>query len=210
MPIYIWSETFNSRRVSASSRHRWDSSFRTDLNDSIVRSICWRRCKSSFKLFIVLERSSAPASLCRPGWVAGLYINRALTISRACSNPATNSSPISNGLLNLPPSAIFHHSVRLNFGSADVSDLVGDSRVSSGAEYVSGFLMSEKLRNATVTGSGTEGELPHDSRRPIIHAAESYSNPLSAVSNNHFRAKKSLPLHCAGSRYNCYPFQQIG
>lgn len=92
---------------------------------------------------------------------------------RARSNPATNSSPTSNGLLNFFPSAIFHHSVRLKFGSGDSSGSACGGRLSLGATYVPGFLMSEKLRKATLTDSGTEGELPLDPRRPMIQAAAS-------------------------------------
>ncbi len=116
-----------------------------------------------------------------PHWLAsvslfnlGAYIwNKALTISRTCSNPATNSSPTSNGLLNFSPSAIFHHSVRLKFELTDVVYVAWSSMLLSDATYVPGLLMSEKLWNVTLTGSGTSGKLPLDARRPVIQAAAS-------------------------------------
>src|SRR6267154_3043505 len=82
-------------------------------------------------------------------------------------NPVTNSLPISNGLLNFLPLSIFHHFVKLNLRLTDVLHPACNSRLSSGAAYVSGFFMSKKLRKAILTGLGKEGKLPHDSRRPI-------------------------------------------
>jgi len=45
--------------------------------------------------------------------------------------------------------------------------------LSSDTTYVPGLLMSEKLQNATLTGSGTSGKLLLDARRPVIQAAAS-------------------------------------
>jgi len=89
--------------------------------------------------------------------------------------------------------------VRLNFGLPDVLDLdpARISRLPSGAANVPGFFMSEKLRNAILTDSGMRGVLPLDSRRPIIHAAESYAKSLINLVDTLSIAKKRLPLHCA-------------
>src|SRR5260370_11096637 len=89
------------------------------------------------------------------------------------ANPATNSSPTSNGLLNFSPSAIFHHSVRLKFESTDVIYVAWSSMLLLDATYVPGLLMSEKLQNVTLTGSGTSGKLLLDARRPVIQAVAS-------------------------------------
>jgi hypothetical protein len=68
--------------------------------------------------------------------------------------------------------------VILNFGSIDLLYPACGSRLSSGAKNVPGVLMSEKLRKATLTGSGTWGELLLDARRPIIQAAASYAESV--------------------------------
>ena len=154
LPIYICNLSKLSRR-SAFSSQRWDSASRNDLSDSMSLSISLCCRDTSLKFCIVLARRSALASLCSPGRLEGLHANKIHTLSRACSNPATNSSPISNGLLNFFLSSIFHHSVKLNFRSKGLSDPVCSSRLSFGATYVSRFLMSEKLQKAILTASGT-------------------------------------------------------
>ena len=80
--------------------------------------------------------------------------DKELTTSRACSNPATNFSPTSKGSFKFFPAGVFHHSVKLNFVSTDVSDPPCSGRLPSGSVYVPGFLMSEKLWKAILTGSG--------------------------------------------------------
>jgi len=61
---------------------------------------------------------------------------------------------MSKGLLKLLPARVFHHSVKLNFVSTDVSDPPCSNRLPSGSVYVPGFLMSEKLLKAILTGLG--------------------------------------------------------
>src|SRR5258708_31534720 len=101
-----------------------------------------------------------------------------LTMSRAHSNSATNSLPMSNSLLKFSPSAIFHHSMKLNVGLTDVLHPACRRGLLSGATYVPGLFMFEKLQKVILTGSGTSGELPLDARRPIIQVAASYAEPL--------------------------------
>ena len=74
--IYYSFEPSKWSRRSASSSQRWNSFSRNDLRDPMRLSISWRCRITSLKLVIVLERSSALAILCNPGWFEGLYVKQ--------------------------------------------------------------------------------------------------------------------------------------
>jgi hypothetical protein len=70
----FYPELLEFSSLSASSLRRWIPTSRNDTTDRMALSISPRCCTAFLKLLIVLERSSAPATLYSPGWVEYLYI----------------------------------------------------------------------------------------------------------------------------------------